>query len=464
MLSNYRPSNYTIEIEAGESGTLLYNTFSGAFSLLEPEEVRLYERIKSTITNEPKGDDAGILDELLINNFVVPKDYDEIEAVRRKYLKLRNDESGMSLTVVPTLNCNFACDYCFQGRDKSTKVMDATDIERAVSLVKERASGLKTLNITWFGGEPLLGANVIRGISDRIIPWCDNKGITYGAFLVTNGYLLNREQLGRLYVRRVKTIQITLDGAQTEHDRLRYVKHTGAGSFAKIIENVRAYSAEIPVHTTFRVNIDRRNREAIFRLLDDLKAASFETSRVSVYFAPIESSTSSCRGVAASTLERREFAELETELIDYACECGLNSASLPFQMAGLCGATKRKGYVLVPGGDIHKCWETVSFAEKRTGRVEEPGTVVANTNEKRWNDWSPFDFARCTSCTMLPNCVGFCSYKFLYEDEFNDGSGIPCPSIKFNIRKRLLSKAVANKWISDAQRKSLFEKTQEVVP
>jgi uncharacterized protein len=447
MLNGFQVSRYTTEIDAKARGKLLYNSFTNAFSLLEPADLELYERVKAGRGGELDKAGHTLLDELLIHNYVVPKDFDELEAVRRKYTELRDNASGMTLTVVPTLNCIFACDYCFQGAEKSPAAMEKLDIEKVVALVRKNSENLKTLNVTWFGGEPLMSFKSIKRISDRLIPFCDIHGIGYSAMVVTNGYLMTPEIVGELYVRRVRTVQITLDGGQKEHDQLRYLKDTGAGSFERIVKNVQAYSAEVPISTTFRINIDQRNKEAIYGLLDRLGDAGFQKGRVSVYFAPIESSTNACRGVANSTLGRREFARLEVELLRRACVLGLSSPVLPYQMVGLCGATKARGYVVLPGGDIHKCWETASFPDRKTGIIGEDGAYQRNTLTARWEEWTPFSNEDCRKCSALPNCVGFCSYKFLYKEEFNDASGAPCPSLKYNMRERLLQMAEAKQWI-----------------
>ena len=106
---------------------------------------------------------------------------------------------------------------------------------------------------------------------------------------------------------------------------------------------------------------------------------------------------------------------------------------------GLCGATKPKGYVIVPNGDIHKCWETVSFPERRIGNVNDGNISLTNTNKLLWEQWSPFQNDTCRSCTVLPNCVGFCPYKHLYKSEYaGNSANLPCPSIKFNIKERIL--------------------------
>ena len=73
----------------------------------------------------------------------------------------------LNLTVLPTEQCNFRCVYCYESfcRGGMSPVV-VTALERFLDL---RAPGLDRLSIAWFGGEPLLAADVV----ERIRPLLD---------------------------------------------------------------------------------------------------------------------------------------------------------------------------------------------------------------------------------------------------------------------------------------------------
>lgn len=448
MLNKYKPSKYNIEIDSINEHKLIYNTLSQVFSLLEEDDIRFYKKALLKAQGELNPEEETILDHFLINNFLVPDDVDETTVFEKIYESSRNSNENMSLTVLPTLNCNFGCDYCFQGGDKPKEVMPQSVQNSVFKFIKQNSEHLKRINITWFGGEPMLGFNVIKRISDRVIPYADIRGIYYESMIVTNGYYLTVEKLAELYLRRVKMIQITLDGSLEQHNKLRYVKATGEGSFETIIKNIKNYIDEFPINTTIRVNIDKRNKNDIINLINNLSEAGLGNKRLSLYFAPIECSTSACRNISDITLEQQEFAEIEYNLYQLAYSKGLCQASLPYRMVGLCGATKPKGLVIVPNGDIHKCWETVSFPDKRIGTIKNEDFVSKDLVEK-WESWNPFKYEECRNCVILPNCCGFCAYKFLYKSEFGGNSTAkPCPSLKYNIKEKLLHLAEQKKMLA----------------
>ena len=48
----------------------------------------------------------------------------------------------------------------------------------------------------------------------------------------------------------------------------------------------------------------------------------------------------------------------------------------------------------------------------------------------KWRTISPFVYPSCTSCPVLPLCMGGCSHPRVFMDAKNS----PCESIKFQIR------------------------------
>jgi uncharacterized protein len=69
----------------------------------------------------------------------------------------------MHLVLLPTEACNFRCTYCYETFPRGK--MNPEIISGLKALVKEKATNLSNLNISWFGGEPLLALVVIEELS-----------------------------------------------------------------------------------------------------------------------------------------------------------------------------------------------------------------------------------------------------------------------------------------------------------
>lgn len=427
----YMSSLYNIGIKLPNNTRLLYNSLSGALSYLDEFESNVFMKASSSNMKEEI-----IIDKLLAYNFLVPTDIKEVEYVKKLYNKLRFSNNNLSLTILPTLDCNFNCHYCFQSKIKDSDIMSEDTMKSIIRLIDDKCKKTNKVFITWFGGEPLIGYKKIKEISDKIIPYFDSKNIYYESTLVTNGYMLTYEYITDLYLRKVKKIQITLDGTENIHNKNRYLKDTKEGSFDKIIHNITTYIDKFPIITIIRINISNQNKSEISSLIKYLSEIGLGfKNNFSIYFAPIDSPVHGHRNLADVVLNKKEYAKIEYELFVLACEKGLCTPSLPYRMAGLCGATSPNGYVIVPNGAIHKCWETVSFDENKIGSLKNDGTIFSNETLEEWDNWTPFQNERCLECNMLPNCVGFCAYR---SRNINYPLEQICPSLKYNIKNKLL--------------------------
>lgn len=435
-----KPSRYNIFVPLREGRMLAYNGFSGALAVWEKQEQETYEFLRDGAPAN-LGDRA--VQNLMYGGYVVNDNVDELTLLQQQYNGHRFNPGTMTLTIAPTLDCNFGCDYCFQGKDKPVDVMSMEVQDAIVGLVERAAPGIKQLGIAWYGGEPLLRPKIIEALSDRLIEICQRHGIGYSAMMVSNGYRLTVEVAKSLYQRGLKTLQVTLDGTPEYHDQRR-VLLSGKETFEKIVENLKAVVDAVPMMLSIRVNIDHRNREQIKQLLDILGSRGLgQRKNFKVYFAPVEAMTQGCHLVEDMTMGKSDYGELEAELYRYGFEKGLTQLPYPPRFHGTCAAVKPFGLVIIPSGNIHKCWDTVNNPLYAVGNIFDIDALKENKLMQEWLKWTPFENDTCRNCKILPNCAGACAYKFIHsEDTRGEAAVLPCPSWKYNIKERLLLRAV----------------------
>lgn len=451
-----KKSNYNVIIPLKNERCLIYNTLSHGFALLPQEE---YDYFKSGNNFLVKIDhSSGINDfasDMLENGFIIPDNIDELSVLDDQYNNARNSEEILILTVTTTIACNFACDYCFQDHDyKSGMSQEVQDkiCEFVEYYSKVKSGKFKHLHICFYGGEPLIKFNIIQNLSERFIKFCNENSIKYSAEIVTNGYFLNLEKARELVKYKINQCQITLDGDRDSHDSRRHLL-SKKGTFDRIISNITSYIKEVPLFTSIRINIDKRNAEGASRLLDCLSALGLSNNNnLKVYFAPVESTTSACKGIETFTLQKSELSKLMFKLYVEAVEKGLHHVVMPPRMLGLCTAAKKNAFVIAPDGTCHKCWDIVTFKELGVGNIFEYEKLLDNhlhnDNGKKWNDFSPLKNEVCRNCVILPNCFSSCPYKFIHVDQINGASILPCPDWKFNIKEKLIFLAVKQGFIS----------------
>lgn len=437
-----QPSRYNILIPLRSGEALLYNSLHANFMRLSVGEVACLDQVKVGRQAEVE---PSVIEELELHGFLVQKDIDELEILRNEYERHRFDPKAMVMTIAPTMACNFGCDYCFQGQNKPSETMGRPVQDAIVDFVDSAgAQGVKSFAVAWYGGEPLLRRNVIEQLSDRLIATADQHGMSYTGMIVTNAYKLDLEAARSLHQRRVSWVQITLDGTPEYHDTRRYLLG-GQGSFERIIKNLRDIVDEVPMQYSVRVNIDDRNHNDIKKLIDFMAEVGLgHRPNLSMYFAPVEALTEGCHSVSDVTLGKAAYGQLEAELYRHGYRAGLVPLPYPPRFHGTCGAVRPNGLVVLPNGDVHKCWDTVSWPEKKSGSILAPEQLLKSEVSAKWEKWTPFDNDTCRNCKLLPNCAGACAYKFVHADTTRgEAAVLPCPSWKYNIKERLLWRAIA---------------------
>lgn len=437
--TQYIGSQYNVLIPLKEKRILAYNSLKGSLALWNKEDSLMYYDI---INGKHVEESSETLKQMIKCGYIVTKDFDELLALEKEYRMHRYDRSTMILTIAPTMACNFGCDYCFQGKDKPNEEMSIEVQDAIIELIKNAIPSINRLHIAWYGGEPLIKLSIIEALSKRVIEICNNNNIKYDSMIVTNGYLLDLNCAKSLAFAKVNLIQITLDGAESYHDTRRTLL-SGAPTFNRIVNNIKEFIDIVPIAVNIRVNIDYRNKSGIEGLIEHLHNIGLSNKKnLKLYFAPIEAMTLGCHNIAEASMTKTEYGLLEAELIEKAYKYGLVGLPYPPRFRGSCAATRPRGFVIIPNGEIHKCWDTVAFSERKIGTIFEPDCLNKD-KVQMWHKWYPFENEACRSCTLLPVCAGACSYKFIYPDDtLGEAATSPCISWKYNINEQLIFRAV----------------------
>jgi sulfatase maturation enzyme AslB (radical SAM superfamily) len=140
--------------------------------------------------------------------------------------------------------CNLGCAGCTRRRapapDRAT--LDAL-AERLVAAIDGTDAG-RVLPV-FFGGEPLLDADGVARASTRVRAACARRGVAYEACAITNGTLLDDRAAVVLAAAGISRVQVTLAGTAAVHDWRRPL--AGAGSFHRIVRNIRAVRQRLSV-------------------------------------------------------------------------------------------------------------------------------------------------------------------------------------------------------------------------
>ncbi len=364
------------------------------------------------------------------------------EDVRNDYLQSlpwkTQNTPRRTFVLLPTSYCNMGCGYC--GQEHSRGGYSPNHRESIIRRINRAASDdtVRTIDVRWFGGEPLMAFSSILQMSEEIISNVEDAGKNYESNIVTNGALLDERKLWQLvHECKITTFHITLDGPAEIHDSHRPLKSGG-----KSFERLTAMLADVVdkpeyahVSFRFRTNVDVKNDYYVSNYLKEMSERGF-SNRENVWFHLIAVHPWG-NDVSHLELSHREFADKEANWLKEMLNLGLNTQLLPTSIKQIaCAAVTRSSEVINTDGNIFSC------TEQPLVPVHRSSGILVNISNLQMDELRPlgqFDSwpnqvqnleVPCSNCALLPVCGGNC------PKTWGEG-GIACPSMKLNIQKRI---------------------------
>ncbi len=411
---------------------IAYNATTGAVALMTSENYAGYQELTTKLDSATapvlNEEEQTLLRQLQYGRFVIPDHIDENWELKFKHNLDRYDRSGLGLVIAPTLACNMNCGYCYEGNKKGR--MSAEVVEAIVDFVEKQAPGLRTVDVSWYGGEPLLAMDIIEDLTETLLDMAEEYKFNYVSSMITNGYLLTPPIVDKLAESKVGVVQITLDGPARMHDRKRPLKN-GQGSFHTIVNNLTYAVTRLAV--TVRVNIDKSFHEAdIVELLDELRRVGVH-ERVSVYFGQLEPATDVCSSISESCYETLHFSEAEVAYHRQLLERQFRIKKLPAPVSTFCMAQHLNTHLIDPEGNLYRCFNQVGDVSKSYGNIRNE-IDFQHPNFTNLFNFDPFSDKACGECDLLPVCMGGCPSRRIEQDL---SEGELCHSWKHNLRPML---------------------------
>ena len=143
----YKESEYNIEHEInGEK--YIYNSISKSFAKNISNKT-----VQNMLENKELSEKE--ICELLTNGLLVERARNEIKEFEYLCKKHFFNSSELNIILVPTMNCNFDCSYCFEASHKNIKTKD-NYFEILKKYSQKYFKFYRHIEISLFGGEPLL--------------------------------------------------------------------------------------------------------------------------------------------------------------------------------------------------------------------------------------------------------------------------------------------------------------------
>ena len=196
----------------------------------------------------------------------------DLEKTRNERRWLEKNHPLRQLFWECTLRCNLSCRHCGSDcrKEAATPDMPLADFLTVLDDVATMTSPSQVL-VNTVGGEPLVRPDIMD--CGREIT---NRGFMWG--LVSNGVLLTESLLRELLKAGLRTIAISLDGLETEHNWLRGNSFEGAMNAIGLLTRTRGLTWDVITC------VNQRNFPTLPKLKQHLIAAGVKKWRIFTIF------------------------------------------------------------------------------------------------------------------------------------------------------------------------------------
>ena len=434
-----QPSMFNVRVPldevAGRDDVFMMNTFSDAQLIVSRDVAELLDRVAASGTAAiATASEREALSTLAEHGFIANSREAERQALEQFFRGVRESTEQLRVTVLTTLQCNFACDYCLQGDhgdyNKTAAKMSVETAVRVAEWSERRLEAVRpeSFSLTFFGGEPLLNMPVIYYLAERLWHACEQRGVRMMINIITNGLLLTPDIVDRLKPFGLNGVKITLDGDRDMHDLMRPLRG-GQRTFDKIVQNIKLIAGKCNI--AIGGNFDEESVDSYPALLDFLASQDFADKLSRVSFKPIirEKIAPQPRGIIPLTLVGSGSKPLNGICMTTAgggtsacSSCNL----LDDKMSFLRDETKKRGFSTVdgvhmgpceihsdnahtigPDGSLYACPGFASDSPSSTGHIDGRQDVVRSHAAENFANLS--SWRECGDCAFIPVCAGGCT-------------------------------------------------------
>lgn len=341
-------------------------------------------------------------------------------------------------------DCNLRCEYCFASTGdfgEGRKLMTFETGKKAIDFLIEKSLDRQTLELDFFGGEPLMNFEVVKQI---VIYAREQEKIHNKKFrftITTNGMLLSDDKIDFIN-EEMSNVVLSIDGRKEVNDRMRK-RCDGSGCYDKILDGYKKLVSkrgdkDYYVRGTYtKYNLDFS--EDVMHLNE----IGFE--QVSV--EPVMADSTEPYAITEGDLPKifSEYELLEDKLSglsekgDY---CNFFHFMLDLDQ-GPCAIKRLRGcgsgneYVAItPDGDIYPCHQFVGIEQFKMGNLDE-----GSFNEEIKKEFAAahvYSKAECKKCWAKFYCSGGCNANnFIYAGDIHNAHKLSC-----QIQKKRLECAI----------------------
>ncbi len=454
-----RTSNYVIYLHLPQKQEYyLLHGYTGAVDKVQPSVVKLLldrkadapdvcvkdeEVVRATLNgNADEPIEEETWNQLIARGYLTEKTVEEereyVKHIARHFHELAVAGSRPGCMIIPTYECNMRCPYCYEsstrkelGREHALGTVMSTEMADAVFITMDRLfekcvdathtlEAMKSrINITFFGGEPLMVET--RPVVEYIMKKGRDQGYHFKA--ITNAVELDHFA-GLLGPEGIDWLQVTLDGPREVHNRQRRGPRFPKGTYDTILNNV-TIAIERGATVSLRLHVDWEAVGQVDEVMKDIDDRQLlATDKCNIYATPRHAWHKSQE---LPVYPNMSLDEVRRTMAQRDCgETGrrlwVPNEKLPQKLKGYvakglggiirtveyCGSNTGNSHIFDPFGAIYSCWDTVGSRDEQIGQYSAAGAVY-NERATAWKQRCPAEIPKCADCKYIMFHFGGCA-------------------------------------------------------
>ncbi len=334
-------------------------------------------------------------------------------------------------------SCNLQCKYCYADSGlfgHKRMLMDHKMMRQAIDFTFANANSSKTLNIGFFGGEPLLNFNLICETVEYAKYKAEvlDKKVTFS--MTSNATMLNSEVMDFISKEKFSLV-FSIDGPKEIHDSMRRYP-SGKGSHDTVLKNVTTYlnkySSNFTVRGTFTRTTANFVNQVLFLNANGFKNISVEPAQLN---ADNPHSIYTQSDILRVQLEYNKLADVYLERLGskkplnfFHFDHALRKIFKPQPTHTQCGAGD--GFITItPDGRIFPCFEAVVEDENCIGHID---SGFDREKRRQFQILHADVKGQCRKCWLKYYCGGGChALNFRYNNNMKIPYKPFCEFIKY---------------------------------
>lgn len=313
-------------------------------------------------------------------------------------------------------DCNLACQYCFadQGHygGAGEKRMSPEVGKKAIDFVIKASGGRKNIEIDFFGGEPLLGFDVVKEILEYAEEAGKKHGKTFRFTITTNGILLSEEVEAYINA-HMSNVVLSIDGKKETNDRMR-TRLDGSGTYNAIVPKFQrlaesrqqdnyyvrgtytAYNLHFCDDVLHLADLGFKQISVEPAISDEKEPYALKEEHLPVLFAEYER--------LAEEMRKREKEGRGFNFFHFMID--IEGGPCAIKRISGCGAG-HEYLAVTPDGKLYPCHQFVGDASMCMGNVEDGIQNLAMRNE--FMEQNLYAHKACRECWAKFYCSGGCA-------------------------------------------------------